>query len=203
MALIIGHYSFLRVLMIYRAASSHSRRRWSGLDARNHFSRAATSLSRDAHFPGVCLHLPKCCSDQYSTFMHKNRTQLDADDRFLSLIEREWLQSGHPFRERCAYGPFRTQLLASASSAMSAFGRLKQAAFSFASATDPSGGLSGAIGFSSANPDAVSSPTAAAGNTSAQLLALQQQTFVATRPARGLVAPTFILFLDTVYSILS
>ena len=128
--------------------------------------------------------------------------------RFLNLIEREWLAAGHPFRERCAHGPFRTQLLASASGAMGALGRLKQAAFSFASATaDPSGSLGlgrigGAIGFSASNPDALSSPTASAGSTSAQLLALQQQTW-ASRPARGLVAPTFILFLDAVlYSFL-
>ena len=124
--------------------------------------------------------------------------------RFLNLIEREWLQAGHPFRERCAHGPFRTQWLASAGGAMSALGRLKQAAISFASATDPSGGsglglgLGGGISFSAANPDALATPAASAGNTSAQLLAFQQQTF-SSRPARGLVAPTFVLFLDAVF----
>ena len=132
--------------------------------------------------------------------------------RFLSLIEREWLQAGHPFRERCSHGPFRTQLLASTGGAMSALGRLKQAAFSFASATDPSGGSGlglgfggggggGGVSFSSANPDALSTPAASAGNTSAQLLAFQQQT-LASRPARGLVAPTFVLFLDAVFELI-
>ena len=131
--------------------------------------------------------------------------------RFQALIEREWLQAGHPFFDRCAHGPFRTCALQPVAN-VSTFKKIQQGVVSAAYTAYSMSAMNAAQeGSTVVGAAGVAGSSLVPGSTvpfANQLLELEAQTL----PCAGVgaqsganrahcVAPTFLLWLDAVWQL--